>query len=145
MRYWALPASRGLLLVIGQLLAWVGGVGTLRRAGVECTGSYGAALSRYLLAAGLEVVEVNQPERPAVDGGARPTPSTPRPPLGAVLSGQATALAKTSHGPVEMVRMFRLARASAITSRTQAMHQLKAVLVCADPLLRESLVRTEQH
>src|SRR5947209_15284410 len=32
-----------------QLLAWVGGFGTLRRAGVECTGSYGAALSTYLL------------------------------------------------------------------------------------------------
>ena len=56
-----------------------------------------------------------------------------------MLSGQATALAKTSDGPVDMVRMFRLARASAIKSRTQAINQLKAVLVCADPMLRESL------
>jgi transposase len=28
------------------LLAWVGGFGILSRAGVECTGSYGAALAR---------------------------------------------------------------------------------------------------
>ena len=42
------------------LLAWVGGFGILRRAEVECTGSYGAALARYLRAAGVEVIEVNQ-------------------------------------------------------------------------------------
>jgi transposase len=56
-----------------------------------------------------------------------------------VLSGRATAIAKTGDGPVEMVRMFRLAKASAVKSRVQAINQLKAVLVCADPTLRESL------
>jgi transposase len=34
------------------LLAWTGTFGVLRRAGVECTGSYGAALARHLRAAG---------------------------------------------------------------------------------------------
>jgi hypothetical protein len=38
-----------------------------------------------------------------------------------------------------MLRMVRLARASAVTSRTQAVNQLKAVLVGADPALRESV------
>lgn len=47
--------------------------------------------------------------------------------------------AKSSDGPVEMVRLFKLAKASAIKSRTQAINQLKAVLVSADPELRESL------
>jgi transposase len=32
------------------LLDWVGTFGVLRRAGVECTGSYGAALARHLRA-----------------------------------------------------------------------------------------------
>jgi transposase len=32
------------------LLAWVSRFGTVRRAGVECTGSYGAALARHLRA-----------------------------------------------------------------------------------------------
>ena len=45
------------------LLAWVGTFGILRRAGVECTGSYGAALARYLRAVGVEVIEVNQPDK----------------------------------------------------------------------------------
>jgi hypothetical protein len=35
--------------------------------------------------------------------------------------------------------MFKLAKSSAIKSRTQAINQLKAVLVAADPTLREAL------
>ncbi|MFJ6053690.1 transposase [Streptomyces sp. NPDC092307] len=31
-----------------QLIIWASSVGTLRRAGVECTGSYGKALARHL-------------------------------------------------------------------------------------------------
>jgi transposase len=38
-----------------------------------------------------------------------------------------------------MIRMFKLAKASATKSRTQAINQLRAVLVSADPALRESL------
>jgi len=122
-----------------QLLAGGGGFGTLRRAGVECTGSCGAALSRSLLAAGLAVFEVNQPDKASPRRRGKTDAIDAEAAARAVLSGQATALAKTSKGPVERVRMFRGARASAITSHTQAIHQLKAVLVCADPLLRESL------
>lgn len=57
----------------------------------------------------------------------------------AVLSGRTTATAKTSDGPVEMLRLFKLAKASAVKSRTQAINQLKTVLVSADPALREEL------
>ncbi|MEV3927513.1 transposase [Actinomadura coerulea] len=48
-----------------QLVAWARSFGVLRRAGVECTGSYGAALARYLRTDGLEVIEVNQPDKAA--------------------------------------------------------------------------------
>lgn len=57
----------------------------------------------------------------------------------AVLSGRATATAKAGNGPVEMMRMFKLAKASAIKARTQTVNQLKAVLVGADPALREAM------
>ncbi len=46
-----------------ELLKWARGMGTVRRAGVEGTGSFGAALSRYLLAQGVEVFDVNRPDR----------------------------------------------------------------------------------
>lgn len=37
--------------------------GVVRRAGVECTGSCGTALTRALQREGIDVVEVNQPDR----------------------------------------------------------------------------------
>ncbi|MBO4254238.1 transposase [Streptomyces griseorubiginosus] len=57
----------------------------------------------------------------------------------AVLSGRATATAKHGDGPVEALRLLRMAKTSAVKSRTQALNQLKAALVTADPGLRESL------
>lgn len=39
--------------------------GQVQRVGVEGTGSYGAALSRHLRAAGVTVVEVDRPDRKA--------------------------------------------------------------------------------
>jgi hypothetical protein len=38
-----------------------------------------------------------------------------------------------------MLRMFKLAKASAVKARTQTINQLKAVFVAADPALREAL------
>jgi transposase len=46
-----------------QLLGWMGSAGTLARVGVEGTGSYGAGICRRLSAGGIEVVEVNRPDR----------------------------------------------------------------------------------
>ncbi|WP_171068794.1 IS110 family transposase [Actinomadura geliboluensis] len=45
------------------LVTWARGFGSVRRAGVECTGSYGAALARHLAAAHIQVFEVNQPDK----------------------------------------------------------------------------------
>jgi D-arabinose 1-dehydrogenase-like Zn-dependent alcohol dehydrogenase len=45
------------------LLSWLGSFGQLERVGVEGTGAYGAALSRFLHSAGVEVVEVDRPDR----------------------------------------------------------------------------------
>ena len=122
-----------------QLLAWAQGFGVLRRAGVECTGSYGAALTRQLRAAGILVTEVNQPDKASRRRRGKTDAIDAKAAARAVLSGQATATAKTGDGPVAMVRLFQLAKASAVKSRTQAINQLKAVLVCADPLLRDSM------
>ena len=44
-----------------QLIGWLRGHGEIERVGVESTGAYAAGLVRALLAAGITVVEVNQP------------------------------------------------------------------------------------
>ncbi|HEV8560135.1 MAG TPA: IS110 family transposase [Actinophytocola sp.] len=121
------------------LLTWARGHGPVGRAGVEGTGSYGAALTRYLRHEGIAVVEVNRPDRAARRRRGKTDPVDAEAAARAVLDGRATVTPKTADGPVEMLRMFRLARASAVKSRTQAVNQLKAVLVGADPALREAV------
>ncbi|WP_450152400.1 IS110 family transposase [Streptomyces dioscori] len=122
-----------------QLLAWARSFGLPHRAGVECTGSYGAALARFLSRENIQVVEVNQPDRAtrrkrgqtdAVDADAAAR---------AVLSGRAAVTPKTGEGPAADMRVLRLAKESAVKARTQAKNQLKAVLLGTDPELRESL------
>ncbi len=122
-----------------RLLAWARSYGVLDRAGVEGTGSYGAALTRYLRRSGVTVIEVNRPDRAARRRHGKTDAIDAVAAANAVLSGRANSTAKTGDGPVEMLRMFRLARASAVKSRTQAINQLKAVIVGADPELRENL------
>ncbi len=46
-----------------RLNNWLGSQGRVVRVGIEGTGSYGAGLARYLTGAGVEVVEVNRPNR----------------------------------------------------------------------------------
>jgi transposase len=122
-----------------QLLGWARTLGTVRQAGVECTGSYGAALARHLRSEGVEVIEVNQPDKATRRRRGKTDAIDAEAAAHAVLAGRATARAKTGDGPVQMIRMFKLAKTSATKERTQAINQLKAVLVAADTDLRESL------
>jgi transposase len=132
----AFPATRA---GYRSLLRWARGFGAVQRAGVECTGSYGAALARHLAAAQVEVVEVSQPDKATRRRRGKTDAIDAEAAARAVLTGRATALAKTADGPVEMLRMFKLAKASAVKSRSQAINQLKAVLITADAQLRDEL------
>jgi transposase len=62
------------------LIRWAQQRGTIRRAGVEGTGSYGAGLTRALMLESIEVVEVTEPLESVNATSARTTPATPRPP-----------------------------------------------------------------
>ncbi|MFE8957469.1 IS110 family RNA-guided transposase [Streptomyces iakyrus] len=113
--------------------------GAVRRAGVEGTGSYGASLSRYLLAQGVDVFDVNRMDRADRRRHGKSDPLDAQNAARAVLSGRARARAKSGDGPVQIARMYKLTKVSAVKARTQAINQLKAVLVTADPVLREEL------
>jgi transposase len=54
-----------------------------------------------------------------------------------VLSGRATGTPKSRDGVVEAVRVLRIARRSAVKARTQAMNQIRGLLVAAPAMLRE--------
>ncbi|MFD9653973.1 transposase [Streptomyces mirabilis] len=122
-----------------DLLKWARKSGAVRRAGVEGTSSYGASLSRYLLAQGIGVFDVNRMDRADRRWRGKSDPLDAQNAARAVLSGRARARAKAGDGPVQIARMYKLTKASAVKARTQAINQLKSVLVTADPALREEL------
>jgi transposase len=121
------------------LLAWACGHAPVGRAGVEGTGSYGAGLARHLRRAGVQVLEVNHPDRAARRRRGKTDAVDAEAAARAVLDGRATVTPKNADSPVETLRLFKVARDSAVKARTQATNQLRGVLVGANPELRESL------
>ena len=118
---------------ICQLLGerWARSFGYVLAFGIEGTVSYGAGLSRSLLAQGHNVIEVTRPNRQLcytqgktdsldAEGGAR-----------SVLSGQATAVPRTQTGSSEMIWHLKIARDTAVKSRSQAMVTLKTLIINA--------------
>lgn len=96
-------------------------------------------MARHLRSEGIAVIEVNQPDKAHRRRRGKTDTLDAEAAAQAVLSGRASATAKTDDGPVGMLRTFKLAKTSAVKSRSQAINQLKAVLVSADAALRESL------
>ena len=66
--------------------------------------SYGAALARHLRAAGVEVIEVNQPDKATRRRRGKTDTIDAESAARAVLSGRASSSAKAGDGPVEMLR-----------------------------------------
>ena len=124
-----------------ELLAWARGLGEPSAWGVEGTGSYGAALARFLAANGQVVVEVTRPDRQARRRRGKSDPIDAEAAARAVQAGQATVAPKAGTGQVEMIRSLRVARQTAIRARTQAINALKALLVTAPAELRAKQLR----
>ncbi|WP_228396537.1 IS110 family transposase [Streptomyces sp. RB17] len=114
-------------------------MGVVRQAGVEGTGSYGAGLARHLAAEGVEVIEVNRPDRAVRRRSGKTDAVDAEAAARAVLGGRAAGAPKSKDGPVEDLRVLKVVKDSAVRNRTQAINQLKALLVSASPQLRESL------
>jgi transposase len=122
------------------LLDWAGTFGVLRRAGVECTGSYGAALARHLGAAGIEVIEVNQLDKATRRRQGKTDSLDAEAAARAVLSGRASGSAKAGDGPVEMLRGVQAGQVLPLSRPApRRSTNPRAVLVAADPQLREPL------
>jgi transposase len=122
-----------------QLLDWLHGYGRVVKVGVEGTGSYGAGLQRHLHAAGVSVVEINRPNRQARRRHGKSDPIDAVAAARAALSGQVDTTPKTGLGPVEAIRVLRIARDSAVKERTAAINQLKALVVTAADGVRAML------
>ncbi|GAA3227180.1 hypothetical protein GCM10020256_45800 [Streptomyces thermocoprophilus] len=116
-----------------DLLDWMRSHGELVAVGVEGTGAYGAELARVLTAAGVTVIDVDRPDRKTRRMKGKSDPIDAYAAAMAVLSGRATGIPKSRDGLVESVRVLRIARRSAVKARTQAMNQIRGLLVSAPP------------
>ncbi len=122
-----------------SLYRWIGSFGTIDKIGVEGTGSYGAGLTRLLQDCGVEVIEVNRPNRQARRRRGKSDTADAEAAARAALNGEATAVPKAGDGAVESIRMLRLTRRSAVKARSQAGNQIHNLIVNAPHELRSRL------
>jgi len=122
-----------------RLLRWAEDFGPVGCAGIEGTSSYGAGLVRHLRAAGISVMEVERPKRRHLRRNGKSDPIDAEAAARAVLAGEAVGEPKSGDGRVEMIRVLRSARHSAVKARSQAANQLQGLLVTAPEDLRHRL------
>jgi transposase len=120
----------------GQLQRWAQRLGQVERFGIEGTGSYAAGLARWLVDHGHQVVEVNRPNRQTRRRRGKSDPADAEAAARSALAGDEVTTPKTANGTVEMLRVLRVARRSAMKARTQAANQLDSLLVTAPDQLR---------
>jgi transposase len=121
-----------------ELLGWAKRLGRLEAWGIEGTASFGAGLTRFLRRHGEVVFEVNRPDRQTRRRRGKSDPLDAEAAARTVQAQQGN-IPKAGDGQVEMIRSLRVARASAIKARTQAINALKGLLVTAPVELREPL------
>ena len=122
-----------------ELGRWSSSLGEIGALGIEGTGSYGAGVARFLTGRGYTVIEVNRPDRSVRYRKGKSDPTDAEMAARGVLAGVADATPKSGEGEVEMIRMLKSARDSAVKARTQAGNQMKALVVTAPAELRETL------
>src|SRR5215217_5518819 len=121
------------------LVGWAEEFGTLAFAGVEGSGSFGVGLARFLRARGVEVFQVNRPNRQHRRRFGKHDTTDAEAAARALQADTATGEPKSADGIAEMVRTLHVARRSALKARTQAANQLRALLVTAPEELRAQL------
>lgn len=123
-----------------ELIKWAKRRGTVRRAGVEGTGSYGVALTRRLQLEGIQVFEVTRPKRKRDrHRGKNDVQDALAAATSVLAESDELPAPKTRDGIVEAIRVLRIARASAVKSRTQTILQLRNLILTAPEDLRETL------
>jgi transposase len=122
-----------------QALGWLSSFGAIDAIAVESTGSYAAALVRYLREHDVRVVEVNQPHAHTRRRIGKSDPIDAEMAARLFLTGKATVTPKHTDGIIESIRTLRVARNSAVKSRTAATVQIRDLIITGPQPLRDQL------
>jgi transposase len=123
------------------LWAWASDFGSITQAGVEGTGSFGYRLAQFLTGSGVQVFEVNRPNRITRRRRGKSDPVDAEAAARAVLAGDATATPKNRSGPAGQLRALLVARRSATKARTQTEQQLRSLILELDDDQRAGIDR----
>ncbi|MCX4648346.1 IS110 family transposase [Streptomyces sp. NBC_01446] len=115
-------------------LAFLNAHGHVISTGVEGTASYGAGFTRAARSAGLDVVEVNRPDRAERRRIGKSDPIDAYAAARAALSGRAFSAPKDD--TVAGIRALHNAARSAVKARTAALNQITHILVTAPESIR---------
>lgn len=124
-----------------QLLQWFRQFGPISAIGIESTGAYAAGLTRFLRAAAVSVIEVNQPHAHTRHRRGKTDAIDAEAAARKVLSGEATTIPKDTTGIVEAIRQLRVARDSAVKARSVALTQVGELIITAPAELREQFTQ----
>ena len=122
-----------------QMLAWMRTFGQLRRVGVECTGTYGAGLLRYMQTAGVEVLEVTTPDKSDRRKRGKDDDLDAQNAAHAAFAGRRTVTPKSRDGMTESLRVLKVCRKTAVAARRVALQLIHNTIVCAPDELRDVL------
>jgi transposase len=118
------------------LLGWLETFGDVTKIGIEGTGSYGFGVTRYLRRVGIEVIEVDRPNREERRRSGKSDPLDAVEAARAALGGRATGKPKSRDGSVEAIRVLVVAKRSARQARVKALIQVRHLGYSAPEQLR---------
>ena len=113
--------------------------GDIARIGVEGTGSYGAGITRHLADAGIEVLEVDRPDRSDRRRKGKDDDLDAISAARAGLRRQRTSTPKSKDGAVESLRVLRVTRGTAVRARRNALQLLRMTIVSAPEEIRDQV------
>lgn len=121
------------------MLKWMRTFGQLQRVGVECTGSYGAGLLRYLQRAEVEVLEVTAPDKTDRRKRGKDDTMDAENAAHAAFANIRTVTPKSRDGMVESLRVLIVCRKSAVAARRISLQMIQMNIISAPDELREVL------
>jgi transposase len=121
------------------MLAWMRAFGEVMRVGVECTGSYGAGLLRYLQRSGVTVLEVTAPDKTDRRKRGKDDVIDAQNAAHAAFAGTRTVTPKSRDGMIESLRVLKVCRKTAVAARRVALQMIQTTIVAAPDELREPL------
>lgn len=121
------------------MLTWMRSLGDLQRIGVECTGSYGAGLLRYMQSAGVDVLEVTAPDKLDRRRRGMNDDFDAESAAHAAFAERRTVTPRSRDGMVESLRVLKVCRKTAVQARRIALQIIQTTIVCAPDFLRDTL------